>query len=182
MPRGWKSNYNDIKEKIDTAKQSRVKVIIDYKEICHYSIIERSPLRELELMISKYEIINEEIKFLIFLYNSILISRDDNMFMLIGKAIEIINELFPKYKNKLLSEIFPESAGVFNNYTISKLKCLSNQRKESRHYVKGKGERNLISHESLTCDEKVMMYKCSTYLLHQVIRESFGLPRIILTK
>lgn len=177
-PMGWRTNYNEMKNEFEAISQQHIKARISALEIFRYSNIEKSPLEEMELMMNKYKDISVTIKYLLYLYNSILCATSLNVYMLIGKALEIINALYPKNsrKDKRIERYFPKLSNVFNDYTIEYLIYLSNNRKETRHYVKDKT--NVISHDSLNKKERIMMYKCSTCLLLNVIREKFGLPHL----
>lgn len=177
-PIGWKTNYTEMTGMFEAAKHSKLKVSISYMGFSHYSILEQSPLEELELMMNKYKKTSNEINYLVFLYNSILTAMNLNVYMLIGKALEIINAMYPMEtkKDKRIENFFPELSSVFKGYTIKDLINLSNNRKEARHYIKDKT--NIISHDSLNRKEKIMMYRCSTCLMLNVIREKFGLSHL----
>ena len=174
-PKGWRTNYNEMREIFEAAKQSKIKVNFSFMGISRSSVIERSPLEELELMMSKYDNIQEETKYLLYLYNSILSATSLNVYMLIGKALEIINAMYPMETktDRRIEQYFPELSNVFDSYTIKDLINLSNNRKEARHYIKDKTK--VILHESLNKKERILMYRCSTCLLTNAIREKFGL-------
>lgn len=176
-PDGWKTNYNEIRKELMKSKELGLIIGNITAEVKEYSIINDTPLKELEVMINKYNSISEEVKYLIFLNNSILSSTDSIIFMLMGKALEIINAMYPlkTKKDRRIEEHFPELTSVFNSYTIKDLMNLSNNRKETRHYIKDKAK--LISHESLNEEERIMMYKCTICLITNVLREQFELPR-----
>ena len=174
-PIGWRTNFNEMREMFEAAKLPQIKVSFTFMGISRYSVIDKSPLEELELMMREYRNAQDEIKFLLYLYNSILAATNYNVYMLIGKALEIINAMCPmeERKDRRIEVYFPELSSVFSDYTIKELINLSNNRKEARHYIKDKT--NIISHESLNKKERIMMYRCSTCLLLNVIREKLGL-------
>lgn len=182
-PKGWKTNYNEMREMYEAVKQPHIKASASFVGISRYSVLEKSPIKELEIMMNKYKSSQDEIKFLIYLYNSILTEESYNVYMLIGKALEIINAMYPYNSNhsktdKRIEEYFPELKDVFKDTTIKVLIALSNTRKETRHYIKDKT--NVIPHDSLSKEERIMMYRYSTCLLLNVIREKFGLPHKVI--
>ena len=75
--------------------------------------------------------------------------------------------------DRRIIQYFPELSNVFGSYTIKDLIYLSNYRKETRHYIKDKTK--VISHDSLNKEERILMYRCSTCLLTNAIREKLGL-------
>lgn len=179
-PSGWKTNFAEIRKDFEVSKGHGLMTSSLSVEVKGYAIIDESPLKDLEVMITKYEYISEEAKYLIFLNNSIISSANSNVFMLMGKALEIINAMYPleAKTDRRIEVFFPELVNIFGNYTIKKLFDLSNNRKETRHYIKDKkNKEKLVSHESLSEEERIMMYKCTTCLITNAIREQFGLPR-----
>ncbi len=175
-PKGWKTNYIEIKEKFEAVKNSILKVTISSLGLCKHHTIEDSPLEELELMMKRYDSVPENVKYLIYLNYSILTTTSLNVYMLIGKALEIIDAMYPKGRGKednRIAKLFPELKDVFHNYTIGDLMGLSNFRKETRHYIENKT--NLTPHPSLNKEERKKMFRCATCLLLNVIREKFGL-------
>lgn len=176
-PKGWEMNYNKLKEsnKDPLKKEIKTSVSIGIK---HYSIIDNSPLEELKILMDNYDSMGDEVKFLIFLNHAIFTSTDSNVYMLIGKALEIINALYPieGQKDNRINCYFPELKNVYREHTIKELIGLSNSRKESRHYVKDKAR--VLPHESLSKDESALLFRFSTDLILNVIREKFGLPHV----
>lgn len=177
-PQGWSSDYNDVLEQIKDEKGEKMHVSYEFMGICRFSTIDYTPLKDLHLMLDKYDTLPENVRFLIFLNYSILTSDNFNVFMLIGKALEIINAMYPFKHNhgkedKRIEEYYPELLNVFNGITIRNLINLSNSRKETRHYIKDKNQ--LTSHDSLSSEERKDLFRCSTYLMLNVIRNNFGL-------
>ena len=128
-------------------------------------------------MLDKYDNLPEDVRFLLFLNYSILTSDNFNVFMLIGKALEIINAMYPFQHNhgkpdKRIEEYFPELIDTFQGITIKNLMDLSNNRQETRHFLDKKKH---LPHESLTRDERINLYRCSTSLMLNVLRDKFGL-------
>ena len=176
-PKGWDTNYNIIKTELEDPQVSGLTIGTITAEFKGYTIIADTPLKELEVMLNNYDRTNEEVKYLIFLNNCILSYADSNIFLLMGKALEIIDAMYPlkTKKDKRIEECFPELTNVFHGYTIKDLFNLSNNRKETRHYIKDKEK--IISHESLNNEEQILMYKCMTCLITNVLRDQFALPR-----
>ena len=177
-PQGWSTDYKAVLEQIKKDNGTNSFVNIEFMGVSRYSTIEDSPLMDLQLMLKNYDTLDEEIKFLIFLHYTILTSADINIYMLIGKALEIVNALYPYNRNhgkedKRIEEFFPELSRLFGNVTIKDLISLSNNRKETRHYINKGGNK---PHEPLSSEERKTLYKCSIYLMMNVIRDKFGLP------
>ena len=175
-PKGWKTDYNELREKFNTQK-TRFTITTSFGGVRHYSIIENSPLEDLETIMDNYDSIGEETKYLIFLNNAILSSSDDNVYMIIGKALEIINAMYPLNgkKDNRIRDYFPELEDVYKGHSIKELMGLSNTRKETRHYIKDKTL--VIPHESLSKEEGSLLFKFSTNLILNAIRDRFGLSR-----
>lgn len=175
-PRAWEFNYQDVKDYLDDQKPDKLRGIITCQGFNHYSEFSKSPLIDLELMLKNYKDASEEIRYLVFLYNAIIESEDSNRYMLIGKALEIINVLYP-YRRKRDREdsrikiYFPELHPIFNGVTIKYLISLSNSRREARHFVSMKESG---SHPSLTEKEGKELYMYSTLLILNVVRSQMG--------
>lgn len=180
-PNGWRSNYATILPSLNRESGNKCNLNVSIEGFVYPTALEQSPLHEIQQMLEHYDDAEDPIKFLLFLNNSILSANDINVFMLIGKSIEIINALYPYKKHqgsndRRIEKYFPELIDVFQDITIEKIFSWSNNRKETRHYPNKKN--NKIPHESLSDEEKIKMYKCSTYLIINVIRHSFELPHI----
>ena len=177
-PKGWEMNYNEIKETFRDS-QAKHSITVSVEGFKPYSIIDSSPLGELNTIMNNYDLTGEEIKFLIFLNNAILTSTDSNAYMLIGKALEIINAIYPLKgkKDNRINEYFPELEEMYKGHTIKELIGLCNNRKETRHYIK-KDKTQLISHESLSKEEGLLLFKFSTNLILNVVRDKFDLPHM----
>ncbi len=177
-PNGWGMNYNEIKEIFKAQENKKHTITISVGGFRPYSIIDSSPLEELSTIMNNYDSTSDEIKFLVFLNNAILTSMDSNKYMLIGKALEIINAMYPLKGNKdnRLNEYFPELEKVYEGHTIKELMGLCNSRKETRHFIKDKKDNTrLIPHESLSKEEGLLLLGLSTNLIMNVIRDKVGL-------
>ncbi len=178
-PKGWEMNYNEMKEIFRAPQKTKHTITVSVEGFRPYSIIDGSPLEELNIILDNYDSTGEEIKFLIFLNNAILTSTDSNVYMLIGKALEIINAVYPLKgkKDNRIDEYFPELEEIYKGHTIKELIGLCNNRKETRHYIK-KDKTQLISHESLSNEEGLLLFKFSTNLILNVVRDEFDLPHM----
>jgi hypothetical protein len=61
-PIGWRTNFNEMKEMFEAAKQPQIEVSFTFMGISRYSVIDKSPLEELELMMREYRNAQDEIK------------------------------------------------------------------------------------------------------------------------
>lgn len=179
-PSGWSTNYTTIQSMLNKERSNEISLDVTFEGIVHFSVLEQSPLPDLQHMLEHYDDAEEPIKFLLFLNNSILSANDINVFMLIGKALEIAFAIglhnTPKWKEERpIKNCFPEFAELFQNITFGNLFDWSNHRKESRHYIKDKS--NIESHISLTDKERINYYRCSINLIAIVVRDAFGLTR-----
>ena len=96
--------------------------------------------------------------------------------MLIGKALEIVNTIYPYERHRgkdddRIKRFHPELAPIFGKVTLKDLMEWSNKRQETRHYM-----RNLKdSHPRLTEEEREKLYMCSVELITNIVRKQFGL-------
>lgn len=174
-PKGWKTNYNEVKEGLKPPQNTNCTIEVIVDGFRPYSCIGKTPLEDLETMLDDYDSVGEAVKYLVFLNNAILTSSDSNSFMLMGKALEIIDAMYPfrgKTDNRI-KDYYPELVDVFDGYTIKEIIGLSNRRKEARHYIKDKLQ--VLPHESLSKKEAVLLFKCSASLIMNVVRDKFGL-------
>lgn len=175
-PKGWSFNYIEV---VKNVKHSGlILYITDERSIQHVKTT-RHPLIELKYILENYDSLSEKYRFLIFLHNAILESEDANRYMLIGKALEIVNAIYPYERQRGRSDdrierLHPELLTVFGATTIKDLIEWSNNRQESRHYV-GRGTN---PHPPLTMEEKEQLYTCSVYLITNIIRLQLGLEVI----
>ena len=172
--KGWSNNYEEIESEL--SKDEKVKCT--FMGTNNWAKIPKSPLEELKVMLENYKNLLDEYKFLIFLHNSIIESEDINRYMLIGKALEIINAVYPYEKKKgkpdsRITNFHPELLPIFREMTLENLICLSNNRRETIHYIYPK--RNMISHPQLSEEEAEKLYICSVALITNVIRKQLGL-------
>jgi len=179
-PNGWSSNYESILSSLETENDKKTKLTVTMQGFIHTSMLEQSPLYDIQHMMEHYDDAEDPIKFLLFLNISILSANNINVFMLIGKALEIVEAIYPYHgkekDDKRIETFFPELSKIFGGNTIKTLCHWCNERKETRHYIKVKQER--LPHEPLSKEERIVLYRCSNSLIINVIRNAFGLPHL----
>ena len=172
--KGWTNNYNEVESYLVTQDGIPFKVICEYDGTLHYAKMINSPLNELKTMLEAYEGLSNNYKFLIFLHNAIKESEDINRYMLIGKALEIVNAIYPYQRgrqDRRIQENHPELLPFFERTTLKDLIGLSNSRKESRHYI----NQSTDSHPKLSEEEREKLYICRVLLITNIIRKVCGL-------
>lgn len=172
---GWTNNYEEIKKQFDlNNKNSLVKITISDK-MKNWSIIEKSPLQDLIIMLSKYNQMDNITKLLIYYHTSA--ARQDNNIkhLLLGKSLEIVDFLLPKEKNKQKRfKLLPyDLKKSFGNKNLSWIFEMSNYRMETRHII-NKNSSSLM-HNKMTDDEYYDFLYISDNLISYVVREKFGL-------
>ena len=177
-PSGWSTNYTTIQSMLNKEKSNEIRLDVTFEGIVHFSVLEQSPLPDLQHMLEHYDDAEEPIKFLLFLNNSILSANDINVFMLIGKALEIVDAIYPYHgpeeDDNRIKIFFPELSDTFGEHTLKRLCHWCNKRKEARHYIKVKHER--LPHDPLSKEERIALCRCSNSLIMNVIRHAFHLP------
>jgi len=175
-PNGWSTNYSDIQSTLDSEKGDELVLTVTAEGLIHSSKLDQSPLFEIQQMLEHYYDADEHTAFLLFLYNSIETANDINVYMLIGKALEIVFAIGIYNKKRHIKSYFPELSEILKDVTFGTLFDLTNRRKESRHYVDNK--KNNQTHNSMSNEEKIKLYRCSTSIIINVIRQAFGLSRV----
>ncbi len=179
-PEGWETNYPDVYKQIKNNNQ-KPSVVFEFVGITPYSKMIDSPLFDLQKLLVEYEKSEDAVQYLTYLNFMILSSSDQYVYMLIGKSLEIINAMYPSYNKNNDERIvthFPELIDVFGSYTIHRLMDLSNNRKETRHYVFNKP--TIEPHKPLSKKERIDYFNLSSILIHNVIRKKLGLsPQVI---
>ena len=171
---GWNNNYEEIETELGKNDDNPLKVKVTLMPTTHWVRMHKSPMEELKIVLENYNELSDTYRFLIFLHNSIVKSEDNNRYMLIGKALEIVNAIYPYQRgrqDRRIQENHPELLPFFEGTTLKDLIGLSNSRQESRHYM-----RNLKdSHPRLTEEEREKLYLCSVLLITNIIRKVCGL-------
>lgn len=172
--KGWTNNYNEVESDLTAKENIPFKVVCSYDGTLHYAKMINSPLNELKTMLEAYEGLSNNYKFLIFLHNAIKESEDINRYMLIGKALEIVNAIYPYQRgrqDRRIQENHPELLPFFEETTLKDLIGISNSRQESRHFMRSLTD----SHPKLSEEEAEKLYLCSVLLITNIIRKVCGL-------
>ena len=103
--------------------------------------------------------------------------------MLIGKALEIVNAIYPYRRlrgqqDTRINDYHPELIPIFKDLTLKDLIDLSNNRQETRHFIK-KAD---MPHPPLSMEEKEKLFTCSRLLITNIIRLKFGLEVLTFAK
>ena len=173
---GWNNNYEEIETELEKNDDNPLKVKVTLMPTTHWVRMHKSPMEELKIVLENYNELSDTYRFLIFLHNSIVKSEDNNRYMLIGKALEIVNTIYPYERHRgkdddRIKRFHPELAPIFGKVTLKDLMEWSNKRQETRHYM-----RNLKdSHPRLTEEEREKLYMCSVELITNIVRKQFGL-------
>lgn len=175
MPSGWESNYATLKEMLDKDKTVRIRAVGTPR---HYFVLEKSPFEDIAKALKGFNKLSEPMKDLLVIMNDVDLITDSSRYMLLGKALEIVDAMKPlklkrQEQDNRICDLFPEIADKFNGMTLKALKGLSNTRKESRHYIYDKT--NIIPHQGMTYGERKDFYYYSTLLCLNLIRKALGL-------
>lgn len=177
MPKGWKSNIDDVESFLKKTRSSYISVTC-FPENGYMPI---SALNEIQTALNNYDNLNEEIKDLMAVHNSAVEADVRSCFLILGKVIDMINYLYPlngslrNKKDTRIDEYFPELHPFFGETTIKDLMNIANNRKETRHYNKGKDQ----VHESLNGKEAELYYQRIDILATEIIRTELKLPPIV---
>lgn len=176
MPTGWSSNYDDVKTELE--KNKTVLSVVSVNSI-PFAELPQSPFSDLSKALQNYDRLSAEIKDLLSIINSADLVLDAARYMLLGKALEIVNSLYPlKGKADLrIKNEFPELSDTFGMTTIKDLHNLANNRKESRHYIKDKPTTS--PHPSMTEDERKKFYDLINLLCISIVRKALGLETVL---
>ena len=172
MPSGWESNYSALKEMLDKDKAVRISAIGTPK---HYFVLEKSPFEDIVKALKGFNKLTEPMKDLLVIMNDVDLITDSSRYMLIGKALEIVDAMYPlnhQKQDRRINDLFPEIADRFNGMTLKALIGLSNSRKESRHYV---DKKKTITHQGMTYEERKDFYYYSNLLCLNLIRKDLDL-------
>lgn len=174
-PDGWSSNYDEVEEILnDNPSKIRVKLMQGVR----YAHISESPLKELKMMLEKYDSINPNIKYLMRLNYEADLASDNTRCLVYGKVLEIIDALHPYHgrTDNRIHEFYPDLQSIFGNMTIKKLMELANNRADTRHYIAEKV--GVKSHPFLTYEEIGEYTSLIDNLAINEVRRQFGLPMV----
>lgn len=107
MPLSWSSNYREIQEELDKCKTItlRVEGIAE-----HYFVLENSPFEELIIAMEAFDNLSTPLKDLLIILNDVDIVSQSSRYMLLGKAIEIVDAIYPYKHSKndnRINELLP---------------------------------------------------------------------------
>lgn len=176
MSTGWNSNYDEVKTELEKNKTVLSEVSVNS---IPYAEVPQSPFSELSIALKNYDRLSAVIKDLLSIINSADLVSDVARYNLLGKALEIVNSLYPlEGKADLrIKNVFPELSDTFGLTTIKDLQNLANNRKESRHYIKDKLKSS--PHPSMTEEERKKYYDLSNLLCINIVRKSLGLKTVL---
>lgn len=180
MPIGWKSNYVTLKENFDKAKTLRITARGTPR---HFFVLKNSPFEEIVKALKEINKLTEPMKDLLVIMNDVDLITDSSRYMLLGKALEIVDAMYPLNHKRIdnrIRDLFPEIADKFNGMTLKSLIGLSNTRKESRHYINVKSA--IIPHQGMTYGERKDFYYYSNLLCLNLIRKALGLQPFFFEK
>lgn len=173
MPQGWISNYKDVKEEIDRRKRTFLSIV----EVIptHFVEQEKSPFMDFMNALKMYSKVNRVYIDLLQIINDADLVSFSARYLLLGKALEIVDSLYPlkHRKDNRIVELFPELESYFNGTTLKDLLTLANNRKETRHYIAEKS--TLTSHQSMNEEELKKFYYLTNLLCINIIRKQLGL-------
>lgn len=175
MPKGWKSNIDEVEPFLMKTLPSYVKV-----DVCpNNAYMPTSALDELETALRNYDSLEEEIKDLIAVHNSAVEADERSCFLIMGKVIDMINYLYPlgdsnRKPDRRICDNFPELLPFFCNTTIKDLMGIANTRRETRHYNKNGSQ----PHPPLAGTEAEQYYQRIDVLALAIVRKKLGLPPI----
>lgn len=175
IPKGWESNIDEVDSFLMSTLPSYVRVTL----MPNSEYMPTSALKEIQIALEGYDNLEEEIKDLMAVHNSAVEADERSCFLILGKVIDMINYLYPlsntNHKpDKRISDYFPELRPFFDNTTIKDLMNIANNRKETRHYNKG---RNQLQ-PSLNGKEAELYYQRIDVLATEIIRRRLGLSSI----
>ena len=172
MPLGWESNYDLVKKELD--KQKRLSVHIEV-EPNHYYRLSASPFNDYLTAFKAFPRLEKNEKDLLQVLNDADLLSYTGRYMLLSKALEIVNAKYPLTTRKdcRIQTILPELVEEFNVVTLKDLMNLANNRRETRHYV-GKINES-FSHPAMSEEELKLFYSMTNQLCLNIIRQSLGL-------
>lgn len=172
MPLGWKSNYELVKKEIDNTKRISVHIEVIPS---HYCIRNSSPFNDYLSALKAFPRLKTNERDLLQVLNDADLVSFTGRYMLLSKALEMVNAMYPltKRKDDRIQTIMPELVEQFNGVTIKELMNLANNRRETRHYIDK--SRTSLCHQAMSEDERKLFYSMSNQLCLNIIRRSLGL-------
>ena len=172
MPLGWESNYDLVQKELDKKKRLTMHVEVEPHHFCK---LPASPFKDYLVAFKAFPRLKTIERDLLQILNDADLVSFTGRYMLLGKAIEMVDSMYPLTKgmDDRVQTILPELSEQFNGVTIKKLRGLANTRKETRHYVQQSNKS--LSHPTMSEDELKMFYSMTNQLCLNIIRRSLGL-------
>lgn len=172
MPFGWSSNYPVVRDELDKKKKLHLQVV-EIEPRLFYTL-DKSPFQDFKKSLTSFPKLKMIEKDLLRLLNDADLISFTGRYMLLSKALEIVNAMYPlKGKDDRIQTLLPELVDQFKGTTIKDMLNLANNRKETRHYVDKSKE--TLSHPAMTEDELKLFYSFTNQLCLNLIRRSLGL-------
>ena len=178
MPQGWTSNFVAVKNEFDKTK--RIKV--DFEAVFeHYVEMPNSPFEDIVKAVNGYPKLSDSLKELLLLINEADLVSSSSRYVLLGKALDIVNSIYPYnhlHKDNRINEVFPDLEASFEGVTLKKLLEWANTRQEARHFL----NKQQTPHPQMTDDERKRYYECTNLFCINVIRKALGLEIVEFTR
>lgn len=172
MPLGWESNYDLVQKELDKKKRLTMHVEV---EPLHFCKLSSSPFNDYITAFKAFPRLEKNEKDLLQALNDADLVSYTGRYMLLSKALEIVNAMYPLTTRKdcRIQTILPELVEEFKGVTLKDLMSLANNRRETRHYV-GKSNES-FSHPAMSEEELKLFYSMTNQLCLNIIRRSLGL-------
>lgn len=172
MPLGWESNYDLVRKELDKKKRLTVHIEVEPN---HYCRLSASPFNDYLTSFKAFSHLKTIERDLLQLLNDADLVSTTGRYMLLSKALEMVNAMYPltKHKDDRIQTILPELSEQFKGITLKQLMGLANTRRETRHYVDKSSES--LSHQAMSEEERKLFYLMTNQLCLNIIRRSLGL-------
>jgi len=172
MPLGWESNYDLVRKELDKKKRLTVHIEVEPN---HYCRLSASPFNDYLTAFKAFPHLKTIERDLLQILNDADLVSTTGRYMLLSKALEMVNAMYPltKHKDDRIQTILPELSEQFKGITLKQLMGLANTRRETRHYVDKSSES--LSHQAMSEEERKLFYLMTNQLCLNIIRRSLGL-------
>ena len=172
MPLGWESNYDLVRKELDKKKRLTVHIEVEPN---HYCRLSASPFNDYLTAFKAFSHLKTIERDLLQILNDADLVSTTGRYMLLSKALEMVNAMYPltKHKDDRIQTILPELSEQFKGITLKQLMGLANTRRETRHYVDKSSES--LSHQAMSEEERKLFYLMTNQLCLNIIRRSLGL-------